>query len=207
MGTRQRGGRGVSDLKRLPARTGVALDVAKGRALIVVNPRGGQVVDTWAFSRQDMDEHLSMEHSRTALLRLSPTIGDTMVSNRRRAVLTMIEDSSGGTHDTLIAACDAERYRQLGIDGYHDNCADNLVRALGHLDLRPPLIPCPLNLFMNVPVAADGGLSFAVPTSSAGGHVILRAEMDLVVVLSACPQDVTAVNGHEPSEVHYAIRQ
>jgi uncharacterized protein len=62
-----------------------------------------------------------------------------------------------------------------------------------------------LNLFMNVPFDADGRLDFAPPTSQAGQYVALRAEMDLVLVMSACPQDVTAVNGMAPADAHYSI--
>ena len=66
-------------------------------------------------------------------------------------------------HDTLIAACDRYRYAFLGVDGHHDNCADNLKAGLAELGLRSSHVPSPLNLFMNIPWNQDGGLSFASP--------------------------------------------
>ncbi|MCP2257159.1 hypothetical protein LX15_000844 [Streptoalloteichus tenebrarius] len=192
----------------VPARSGRAVRLAAGAVLDVITPTGDQVVDTWALCPPDLDEHLSMEHTRTALGRLSARPGDALVSNRRRPLLTLLEDTSPGVHDTLIAACDAERYRLLGCVGHHDNCHDNFHRALREIDLAPPsALPAPLNLFMNVPWSQDGELSFEAPPARPGDHVRFRAEVDLVVVLSACPQDVLPVNGRQltPTEVHYRV--
>lgn len=192
-------------LTRIPARQGVAVKLATGMTIKVVNTHGRQVVDTWAFNQEDIGEWMSMEHSRASMLRLAPKLGDTLVTNRRRAILTLVEDTTPGVHDTLIAACDRHRYRQLGVVGDHDNCTDNLAAALGGLGLHAERTPCPLNLFMNVPVHDNGRLEFAPPVSQPGGYVTLRAEMDLIVVMSACPQDVTQVNGMTPTDAHYSV--
>src|SRR5690606_38362637 len=104
-------------------------------------------------------------------------------------MLTLIEDTSGGVHDTLIAACDRYRYQQLGHVGHHDNCTDNLAAVLGELGLTPPETPSPLDLFMNIPVGDDGSNSFEAQVSEPGSYVSMRAEMDLIVAFSACPQD------------------
>lgn len=189
----------------IPARSGVALKLARGMTIKIINTHGHQVVDTWAFNHEDVDESMSMEHSRASMLKLVPTVGDTLVTNYRRPILTLIEDTTPGVHDTLIAACDKHRYQQLGVAGHHDNCTDNLAAALGRLGLTAKETPCPLNLFMNVPVHGNGRLEFAPPVSQAGQYVTLRADMDLVIVMSACPQDVTAVNGMMPTDAHYSI--
>src|SRR4030095_12305452 len=97
---------------------------------------------------------------------------------------SLVEDTSGGAHDTLMAACDAPRFRLLGVEDHHDNCRDNLHAALATLGVRVPATPSPLNLFMNIPWTADGPLAWAEPVSTPGSHVVLRAEMDLVVVFS-----------------------
>lgn len=190
---------------RIPARSGVAVQLAKGMTIKVINTHGHQVVDTWAFNQDDIGESMSMEHSRTSMLKLVPKVGDALLTNHRRAILTLVEDTTPGVHDTLIAACDRRRYAQLGVVGYHDNCTDNLATALASLGLKPQETPCPLNLFMNVPVRGDGQLGFAQPVSQAGQYVALRAEMDLIIVMSACPQDVTAVNGMMPTDAHFSI--
>jgi uncharacterized protein len=191
----------------IPARSGRAVRMPQGSEIEIINPSGAQVVDTWALCLPDGAEHMSMEHTRVALGRLVPRTGDALYSNGRRALMTLAADTSPGIHDTLIASCDVERYRQLGHTGHHDNCRDNFAAALRELGVSPPPVPAPLNLFMNVPWTEDGSLTFAAPQSRPGDLVRLRAETDLIVVLSACPQDLLPVNGQaqRPSEVHFRL--
>src|SRR5260370_15271077 len=139
-------------LIELPARLGKSARLRRGQSVRVINTTGQQVVDTWAFRADDMAEFMSMEHSRVAIGRIIPAIGDALVTNRRRPILTLVEDTSGGIHDTLFAACDRWRYEQLGCTEHHDNCTDNLAAGLAALGLTPPETPAPLNLFMNIPV-------------------------------------------------------
>lgn len=195
----------TSSAELIPARHGIAARLKAGQTVTVLNTHGKQVVDTWAFSASDTSEFMSMEHSRAAMLKLMPRVGDTFVTNRRRPILTLVADTTPGIHDTLIAACDIHRYRQLGASGHHDNCTQNLALALDAVGLAAPTTPSPLNLFMNVPVAADGALSFRPPVSEAGQSVTLRAEMDLIVVFSACPQDMVPVNDMTPTDAHFLI--
>ena len=149
----------MSDTITIPARRGKAAYVAADQVIRVINTHGEQVVDTWAFNRHDMTEFMSMEHTRSRLRRMIPRTGDPLVTNRRRPILTVLEDTSGGIHDTLLAACDRYRYEQLGCTEYHDNCTDNLAQGLAELGLTPPETPSPLNLFMNIPWTADGALA------------------------------------------------
>ena len=197
----------IESLTTIAARRGKGAFVSKGQSIRVVNTHGQQVVDTWAFRRDDLAEFMSMEHTRTSLGRIIPTVGQSMVTNRRRPVLTLLEDTSGGIHDTLLAACDRYRYELLGCEEYHDNCTDNLSAALAELGLISPETPSPWNLFMNIPVAPDGSVSFEPPVSRPGDHLTLRAEMDCVVVFSACPQDIVPINGVDctPTEAHFQV--
>jgi hypothetical protein len=191
----------------IPARSGKAVRVRQGQRVTVVNTHGSQVVDTWAFNAEDLTEWMSMEHSRAYYLKLRPVVGDTLVTNLRRPILTLVEDTSGGVHDTLIAACDNPRYQLLGCTEYHDNCADNLTAGLAELGLEKPVTPSPLNLFMNIPWTAEGALSWEEPVSRPGSYVTLRAEMDAVVAFSACPQDILPINGRagQPTEAHFHV--
>ena len=191
----------------IPARRGKAALVLKGQSIRVINTHGQQVVDTWAFRHDDLSEFMSMEHSRTSLGRIMPAAGQAMVTNHRRPILTLVEDTSGGIHDTLLAACDRYRYELLGCEGYHDNCTDNLAAALAELGLTPPETPSPWNLFMNIPVGPDGSVSFEPPVSRPGDHLTLRAEMDCVIAFSACPQDIVPINGADcvPTEAHFQV--
>ncbi len=197
----------VASLIAIPARQGKAALVARGQRVRIINTHGQQVVDTWAFRRDDLTEFMSMEHSRTTLGRIMPIVGESMVTNRRGPILTLTEDTSGGIHDTLLAACDRYRYELLGCEEYHDNCTDNLASALAELGLTPPETPSPWNLFMNIPVGSYGSVSFEPPVSKPGDHLTLLAEIDCVVVFSACPQDMVPINGVDcvPTEAHFQV--
>ena len=191
----------------IPARRGKATTLKQGQQVRVINTHGQQVIDTWAFNREDLSECMSMEHVRTALGRILVYVGDTLVTTQRRPILRLMEDTSPGIHDTLLAACDRYRYELLGCTTYHDNCTDNLAAALAELQLVPPKTPSPWNLFMNIPVQTDGQLSFEPPVSQPGDYVLLRAEIDCVVAFSACPQDQVPINGEActPTEAHFEI--
>ncbi|TMI79110.1 MAG: urea carboxylase-associated family protein [Bacillati bacterium ANGP1] len=191
----------------IPARRGKAARVREGQVINVINTHGQQVVDTWAFSARDLTEFMSMEHSRAAMGKIIPDVGDVFVTNRRRPVLQVIGDTTPGIHDTLIAACDRYRYELLGCREYHDNCADNLVAALRELGEVAPEIPSPLNLFMNIPVAGGRYVSFQPPVCAAGQYIAMRASMDLIIAFSACPQDLLPINGVDrtPTEAHFTV--
>ncbi len=191
----------------IPARRGKTVPLKRGQHIKVINTHGQQVVDTWAFNSAALSECMSMEHTRTALSRIHMHIGDSLVTNQRRPILTLVEDTSPGVHDTLIAACDRYRYALLGCTTYHDNCTDNLAAALAELRLQTPETPSPWNLFMNIPVQADGSLSFEPPVCKPEDYVLLRAELDCVVAFSACPQDMVPINGVacRPTEVHIEL--
>ena len=169
----------MSETITIPARRGKAAYVAANQVIRVINTHGEQVVDTWAFNRHDISEFMSMEHTRSSLRRMIPQVGDSLVTNRRRPILTVLEDTSGGIHDTLLAACDRYRYEQLGCTEYHDNCTDNLAQGLAELSLTPPDTPSPLNLFMNIPWAPDGSLSLKPPISMPNCYIRLRPRWTL----------------------------
>ena len=191
----------------IPARRGKAARLRQNQSVRVVNTHGQQVVDTWAFSLADIAEFMSMEHTRIAIGRIIPRLGDALVTNRRRPILRLVEDTSGGIHDTLVAACDRWRYELLGCPAYHDNCTDNLAAALGEIGLTPPETPAPLNLFMNIPVIDGNAIDILPPISTPGSYVTLHAEMDCLVAFSACPQDMLPINGAAmtPTAAHFEI--
>ena len=194
-------------LVTIPARRGKATRVQAGQHVRVVNTHGTQVVDAWAFNAEDPTEWMAMEASRAWFTKLAAAVGDSFVTNRRRKILTLVEDTSGCPHDTLMAPCDPHRYGLLGVQGYHDNCRDNLHAALAELGITIPATPPSLNLFMNIPWTADGRLTWGEPVSPPGSYARFRAEMDLVVTLSACPQDILPINGltGHTTEAHFSV--
>ena len=182
---------------RVAAGTGRAFQVPAGHLAEIATPQGPQVADTWAFALPDLDEFLSTEHTRSCLDRLAPHVGEAFYSNQRRPILTVVEDTSPGCHDLLMSACDVGRYTLLGHRGYHANCIDNLGAALKELNLQAPELPSPVNVFENVTIGADGTLHIEPPRVRPGESLTLRAEMDLVLVVSACPMDIVLTNGSD----------
>ncbi|MEV4583253.1 urea carboxylase-associated family protein [Nonomuraea jabiensis] len=183
----------------VPATEARAMKVRTGQRVRVTDLEGGQVGDVFAFAADDVNEHLSASHTRAATSSLFPAIGEQFVTDRRRPILTLVEDTSPGWHDMLIAACDPARYRALGVSGFHASCADNLARSMAGLGLATPVIPQPVNVFMRIPVADDGGLSWLSSISRPNDAITLEAAMDCVFVVSACPQDLVGINGHKPT--------
>ena len=164
----------MEEVRTIPARRGAAAFVQRGQMVKVINTHGEQVVDTWAFVRHDLREFMSMEHTRATLVKIMPAVGDCLYTTRRRPILRIVEDTSPGIHDTLMAACDSHRYGLLGCTEYHDNCTDNLWAAMHGLGLTPPETPSPLNLFMNIPWQSGGELSFDPPVTRPGDAITLR---------------------------------
>ena len=189
----------------IPARKAKAFFVKKHQHIKVINTHGTQVVDCWALNADNMTEFMSMEHCRVSLEKVSPHKGDTMVSNRRRPVVKITEDSAAGTHDTLLAACDRYRYELLGCKEYHRNCTDNFWEAMVAAGYKPVELPSPFNLWQNTPVETSGAIKPNPPVTKKGDYIVMRAEMDLVMCLSACPQDVTSICGNKPRSAHFEI--
>lgn len=188
----------------VPGGAGGAVRVRAGELVRVVDLAGGQVGDVFAFAADGAGEHpgtehLSAAHTRAATSRLFPAVGEAFVTDARRPILTLVADTSPGEHDMLIAACDPQRYAQLGAPG-HRSCAANLREALaavGHPWTGPT--PQPVNVFMRIPVGADGVLRWLPAPTAPGDAITFRAELDAVVVVSSCPQDLVGINRGVPS--------
>jgi len=194
-------------LETVPACYGRAFFAARGQNVEVINTHGTQVVDTWAFARDDPAEFMSMAHTRSVNSRVWPRVGEAFVSIRRRPMLRLMADSSPGVHDTLLCACNRAIYAELGAAPGHRNCEDNLHEALRGVSVDVAFTPAPLNLFMNVGVSPEGMVVRGAPASRPGDRIVFRAEMDLLVALSACPQDITPINSEErtPRDVQVRI--
>lgn len=178
----------------VPAREGRAITLRAGESVRVVTEEGGQVGDLFAVVAGSPAEWLSAAHTRGQLSRLFPAVGQSFVTDLRRPVLTLTEDTSPGRHDMLIPACDPARYRALGVRGWHASCAENLRTALAGTGVDVAAVPQPVNLFMDIPVTTAGELAWRVSPAGPGAAVTLRAELDCLVVVSACPQDVVGIN-------------
>ncbi|RDW65179.1 hypothetical protein BP5796_09871 [Coleophoma crateriformis] len=195
------------NLQIIPARQGKGVRMSKGQSIRLINTYGTQVVDTWAFNAHNLGERMSMEHTRAYLNKIIPAVKDTFVTNQRSPILTILEDTTPGNHDMLMPACDVHRYaKQYCLKEYHDNCTDNLRHALESLGEKgEEYSPSPFNAFMNIPLKDENSLSWEASTAKAGQYITFRAEMDLIIVFSACPNDVLPINGHQSREAHFLI--
>ena len=195
---------------KIPAKFGKAFCVKSNDTLKLINTFGTQVVDCWAINSENLDEYMCMETSRVWSQRLNPIVGDTFVTNNRNPILTIVEDTSPGVHDTFMAACDLKRYELLGVKNYHRNCADNLIEALKkeNVFLKNAILAS-FNIFMNIQVQSDRITLKTLPTvSKPGDYITLRAEMNSYVIFSSCPQDIVKIQGqndNEPKSVNVEI--
>ncbi len=168
------------------AQTGVGFLLQQGHLLTVIDPQGEQVADLVAFGWANTTEWLSsgrsIDYSETIYL----TTGHVLYSNRSTPMFTIVEDTVG-RHDFLFAACSPETFRILdGTQGYHPSCFENLEKNLAPFGITGDMIPTPFNLFMNASVLPTGKIKIAPPLSQPGSFVQLRAEMGLIVGISAC---------------------
>lgn len=152
----------------VPARHARAVRLSAQQTIRIINTHGTQVCDVWFFNGTDLSEYLSFEHTRPFINRLTPVVGDFMVTNRRRPIATLVADTSPGVHDALMSACDVYRYANLGVKGYHDNCSVNLRLALRAIGQQVREIPQPFNLWQNCPIQAANSFGWLPPASRAG---------------------------------------
>jgi uncharacterized protein YcgI (DUF1989 family) len=188
---------------QVPAAGGAGLRLRKGQRLRVIDPQGGQSGDLVAYS-PDGRERLSNGRTFDYAGKVYLTTGDTLWSDRSNPMLTIVGDDVG-RHDFLYGSCTVEMYRlQYGVHGDHANCTDNLDAALRAQGIEPGPPQTAFNLFMIAQVGEDGHLEIKPPTSRAGDAIVFRAEMDLVVAISACPAS-TCNGGAPPRPLAYEI--
>jgi hypothetical protein len=185
----------------LDPQTGAGLIVKRGQRLAIIDPLGEQVSDMVSFAEDDRREWLSsgrtIDYANTIYL----TTGHTLYSNRSRPMWTILEDTVG-RHDFLLTPCSPETFTILyKTTGHHPSCFENLARHLEPFGIAPDAIPTSLNVFMNVDVLPSGELRILPPRSRAGDHIMLRAEMDLIVGVTACSAELSNNGRFKPIDV------
>ena len=182
--------------------------VKKGQVLRILDLEGNQAVDTLFYNAEDPAERYSATDTIREQGSIYLTTGTVLLSDQGNPMLSIVADTCG-RHDTLGGACAAEsnqvRYA-LEKRPMH-NCRDNYLLALAEsdLDMGKRDLTCNINFFMNVPVTPDGGLTFEDGISDAGKYVELRAEMDVVVLVSNCPQLNNPCNAYNPTPARMLI--
>jgi uncharacterized protein len=183
--------------------------VRTGQLLRIVDLEGNQAVDTLFYNAADTHEHYSAQNTIQAQGNIYLTTGTTLLSNRGRPMLQIVDDTCG-RHDTLGGACSAESNTvRYALEKRHmHSCRDSFLLALARSrrDMSKRDLPGNINFFMNVPVTSTGGLTFADGISAAGRHVELRAAMDILVLISNCPQLNNPCNAYNPTPVRVLSR-
>jgi urea carboxylase-associated protein 1 len=192
----------------LPAGQGWTHRLAAGDLFRIVDLEGNQAVDTLFFNARDVDERYSATETIRAQGNIYLSTGTRLLSSEGRALLTIVADTCG-RHDTLGGACSAEsnQVRYALEKKYMHNCRDSFLLALarhGH-GMGKRDLPNNINFFMNVPVTPAGELTFADGVSGPGRYVELRAEMDVLVLISNCPQLNNPCNAYNPTPVRLLV--
>jgi uncharacterized protein len=185
----------------LEPQTGVSFLLERGQHLKIIDPQGEQVSDLTAFAREDKAEWLSsgrtIDYANTIYL----TTGHLLYSNRSRPMFSIVEDTVG-RHDFLLTPCSPDTFKLLyDHHDYHPSCFENLKKNLTAFGISPDMIPTTFNIFMNVIVHPSGELSIEPPLSRPGDHLLLRAEMDLIVGVTACSAEKSNNHSFKPIDV------
>ncbi len=185
----------------LEPQTGVGFLLSRGQLLKIIDPQGEQVSDLTAFAQEDKSEWLSsgrtIDYANTIYL----TTGHLLYSNRSRPMFSIVEDTVG-RHDFLLTPCSPETFKIIyDHHDYHPSCFENLWKNLAAFGITPDMIPTTFNIFMNVIVLPSGELRIDPPPSRAGDHILLRAEMDLIVGVTACSAEKSNNHSFKPIDV------
>ena len=186
--------------------------VKKGQTFRILDLEGNQAVDTLFYNADDLEERYSAVDTIQRQSRLYLTTGSVLFSSEGNAMATITADTCG-RHDTLGGACAAESNTvRYALDKkYMHSCRDNFMHAINHCDCAHHLnmtkrdITANINFFMNVPVTSEGELSFADGISAPGKYVEIQAEMNLMVLISNCPQLNNPCNAYNPTPIQMLV--
>ncbi|MBA3022312.1 MAG: urea carboxylase-associated family protein [Gammaproteobacteria bacterium] len=192
----------------LPAGESWLHEVKRGQVFRILDLEGNQAVDTLFYSAREPEERYSAVDTIREQGNIYLTAGTKLMSTEGNVLMTIVADTCG-RHDTLGGACAAESNSvRYAIDKkYMHSCRDSFLHALGHCDcgMDKRDLTANVNFFMNVPVTPQGELTFADGISAAGKYVEMRAEMNVFVLISNCPQLNNPCNAYNPTPVQLLI--
>jgi hypothetical protein len=188
----------------IPATKGLGFKLDKGQIVRVTDVEGEQVADFAAYNAARPNERIDPGVTIDALGKMNVLPGDILYSNQYRPLLTIIKDTVG-RHDFINSACRPEMYEVLYNKKDHASCYNNLNEALSEFGLPAPDQHYPFNLFMNTVIDPSGKVSVERPLSKAGDYMELRAEMDLIIAISACPCSESVCNGYKCTPIAVEI--
>ncbi|WP_158827687.1 DUF1989 domain-containing protein [Mucilaginibacter lacusdianchii] len=192
-------------MNTIPPRSGAAFTLKKGERLLITDIQGEQVSDFICFNQHDTKEYLSsgrtIDYAETIFL----TKGNPFYSNRSNIMFEIVEDTVG-RHDFLLTPCSADTFRIIyGDTNPHRGCFGNLCEALAPYGITPDEIPICFNVFMHVAVDGESGkISVLPPKSKAGDHIVIEAQMDLIVGMTACSAEMS--NNYSFKPIGYEVQ-
>jgi len=185
---------------RIPGGYAKAFEVKNGQLLQIIDVEGQQVADFFAFNKDNHEEKLSPPHTRTSLLSLSVKVGDKFRSSLRNPMFEVIEDTAKSI-DLLIAACDERRYLvDYGVEN-HRSCVANFEEVLKPYGITRKMFPEPFNIFQSTKIEPTGKLNQQPCPTKPGDYMVLRALMDLIGAVSACPMDLNPIGGLKVTDI------
>jgi urea carboxylase-associated protein 1 len=180
--------------------------VEAGDVLSIVDLGGNQAVDCLLYNARDTAERYSAPDTVAAQANVFLTTGSVLRSSEGRPLMTIVHDDCG-RHDTIGGACSKESNTlRYGFHTFHQHaCVENFLREGARWGLGKRDLVSNINWFMNVPVEADGTLGIVDGLSAPGLTVSMRAEMDVLVLVSNCPQVNNPCNGFDPTPVRMVV--
>jgi uncharacterized protein len=192
----------------IPAGDPWTRELRKGQILRIVDLYGNQAADTLFYNAGDVEDRYSAQDTIREQGNIYLTTGTQLMSSEGNVLLTIVADTCG-RHDTLGGACATEsnQVRYAIEKGHMHACRQSFVKAAmdSGLGMSKRDIASNINFFMNVPVTPDGKLTFEDGVSAPGKYVELRAEMDVLAMISNCPQLNNPCNGYDPTPVEVLI--
>lgn len=192
--------------QELAARQPWSKVIKKGQFLRIIDLLGNQAVDTLFYNAHDPSERYSAPDTIVRQGNIFITTGTELISNEGNVMMTVIRDECG-KHDTLGGACSMESNSvRYGLHKKHLHaCAENFLLELSKYEMNKRDLVSNVNFYMNVPVSEDGTLEIVDGISDAGKAIDLRAEMDVMVLISNCPQINNPCNAYNPTPARLIV--
>ena len=190
----------------IPAKGHWAHEMSTGQLLRIEDLEGQQAIDFICYNRANLAEKFWAAHSAKLNGTIYLTKGHVLYSDLAAPMMTIVEDTVG-VNDVICGSCSAVLDElRYGPDKATPGCMDNFQAAIEPWGLKRADIPMCFNVFLDYPVEEGGKVAIDKdPPSKAGDHVILRAEMDLLAVISNCPQENNPCNGYNPTPIRATV--
>ena len=189
----------------VPAKGVTAFEIQRGQTLRLEDVEGQQAIDLICYNAEDLAEKFWAAHTAKINGTIYISTGHVLYSDQARPMMTIVEDTVG-VNDIICGSCsialDIVRYGEKASKG----CMDLFEESIRPWGLARKDLPMCFNIFLDYPVEAGGNVAIDKdPVSKAGDHIDLRAEMNLLVSITACPQENNPCNGYNPTPIRVAV--